>query len=458
MQIEGVDFFETYAPVVQWTTIRLMFILEVLLGLKSKQGDVTCAFLHADVEPGETIYVDLPLGFNVKSKNGKRQVLKLNKTLYGLRQSPRAFWKYITEKLEQCGLKQSKFDPCLFVGPNVMCIVYVDDLIFWSRNEAHIDNVAMELCKLGVLLEQETDAAGFLGVKLDRDKNTGLMEMTQTGLIDRVIEALGLDDGYARVKHTPAEIKPLVKDADGAPAVEGFSYASVVGMLLYLSGHTRPDIAYAVNCCARYMFCPRHSHELALKRIGRYLKATATRGMVINPTRELSIDAYPDADFAGMYGHENHCDPSCAKSRSGFVIVFAGVPVMWQSKLQTETALSTMEAEIIALAACMRELIPIIDMVKSLAVAVGLPAGDVNMNVSVHEDNSGALVLAEMLPPQFTPRSKYYAIKTIWFREQIQTRGIRLVKIDTKEQLGDIFTKGLAQLAFEYLRSKLIGW
>jgi len=271
-----------------------------------------------------------------------------------------------------------------------MCIVYVDDLIFWSRNEAHIDNVAMELCKLGVLLEQETDAAGFLGVKLDRDKNTGLMEMTQTGLIDRVVEALGLDDGYARVKHTPAETRPLVKDADGAPAVEGFSYASVVGMLLYLSGHTRPDIAYAVNCCARYMFCPRHSHELALKRIGRYLKATATRGMVINPTRELSIDAYPDADFAGMYGHENHCDPSCAKSRSGFVIVFAGVPVMWQSKLQTETALSTMEAEIIALAVCMRELIPIIDMVKSLAVAVGLPSGDVNMNVSVHEDNSVA--------------------------------------------------------------------
>jgi len=73
--------------------------------------------------------------------------------------------------------------------------------------------------------------------------------------------------------------------------------------------------------------------------------------MVINPTMELSIDAYPDADFAGMYGHEKHCDPACAKSCTGFIIVFAGVPVMWQSKLQTKTALSTMEAEIIALAA-----------------------------------------------------------------------------------------------------------
>ena len=206
------------------------------------------------------------------------------------------------------------------------------------------------------------------------------------------------------------------------------------------------------------MFCSKRSHELALKRIGRYLKNTSSRGMIINPTRELTIDAYPGADFAGMYGHEKPTDPACAKSRSGFVIVFAGVPVLWKSKLQTETALSTMEAEVNALAACMRELIPIMDMVQSLGVAIGIPAGDVNMRVSVHEDNSGALVLAETSPPQFTPRSKYYTTKTIWFREEIYKRGIKLLKIESSEQLGDIFTKGLARVTFEYLPSKIIGW
>ncbi len=87
-QLEGIDFFETYAPVVQWTTIRLMFILEILLGLKSKQGDVTCAFLHADLEPGENVYVDMPLGFAQYSKDGTKKCLNLKKTLYGLRQSP----------------------------------------------------------------------------------------------------------------------------------------------------------------------------------------------------------------------------------------------------------------------------------------------------------------------------------------------------------------------------------
>jgi hypothetical protein len=363
MQLEGVDFFETYAPVVQWTTIRLMFILEVLLGLKSKQGDVTYAFLHADLAPDETVYVKMPLGFNTKSKNGKRQVLKLNKTLYGFRQSPRVLWKYITKKLESCGLMQSRFDPCLFIRPDVICIVYVDNLIFWSNDVANIDRIVMELCELEVALEQEDDAAGFLGVKMERDSNTGLLEMKQTGLIERAVEALGLDDGYARGKHTPAETKPLVKNEDGVAVAKGFSYSSVVGMLLYLSGHTQPDITYAVNCCARYMFCPKHSHEFALKHIGRYLKNTSSCGMVINPTRELTIDTYPDADFAGMYGHEKPTDPACAKSHSGFVIVFAGVLVLWQSKLQTQTALSTMEAEVIAFAACMRELIPIMDMV-----------------------------------------------------------------------------------------------
>ena len=180
--------------------------------------------------------------------------------------------------------------------------------------------------------------------------------------------------------------------------------------------------------------------------------------MVIKPTRELNVDVYPDADFAGMYGHEKPTDPASTKSCSGFIILFAGVPILWQSRLQTETALSTMEAEVNALAVCMRELIPIIDMVKELTQSVGLQAGDMNMNVLIHEDNLGALVLAETLPPQFMPRSKYYATKTIWFHEEIHKRGIKLKKIETSEQLGDIFTKGLTQATFEYLQAKIVGW
>ena len=117
-----------------------------------------------------------------------------------------------------------------------------------------------------------------------------------------------------------------------------------------------------------------------------------------------------------------------------------------------------MEAEIIALAHSCRELFPIIDMTNSLGEAIGLPIRDTTMNVSIHEDNAGALVLARTLPPQFTPRRKFYAANTIWFCEEINKRGIKLLKIDTVEQLGDIFTKGLPQATFEYLRKKIMGW
>jgi hypothetical protein len=112
------------------------------------------------------------------------------------------------------------------------------------------------------------------------------------------------------------------------------------------------------------MFCPKHLHELALKCIGPHLKQTSDHGMVMNPSSDVcKIDAYPDANFARMYGHEDHTDCACAKSRTGFIITIAECPVFWQSKLQTETALSTMEAKIIALSACCRELFPIMDIV-----------------------------------------------------------------------------------------------
>jgi hypothetical protein len=239
-QLEGIHFCETYAPVIQWTTICLMFVLEILLGLRSMQGDITCAFLHVGLKENKTVYIDMPIGFAQNGKNGKKMCLKLKKTLNGLRQSPSTFWKHITVKLEAHGLEQSQFDPCLFTGPDVICVVYVDDLIFWLKDVPQINQVAMKSHELGVDFEQADNAAGFLGVTLDHDGSTGLLKMRQRGLIKRVIEALRLDDGYAKGKHTPEESKPLVKDADGEGAYGGLSLSSIVGMLLYLSGHNPP--------------------------------------------------------------------------------------------------------------------------------------------------------------------------------------------------------------------------
>jgi hypothetical protein len=148
--------------------------------------------------------------------------------------------------------------------------------------------------------------------------------------------------------------------------------------------------------------------------------------MIMNPYTDIfKIDAYPDANFAGMYGHEKPMDPSCVKNCSGSAFTFAGgVPMLWKSQLQMETSVSTMEPKLRALSVCCRDLFPIIDMVDSVTSSVHLPIGETTMKLSVLEDNIGALVLEKTLPQQFTPRSKYYAIKMIWFCEEIHKRCI----------------------------------
>ena len=123
-----------YDTVLQCKTVWLIIILEVLLGLKSKQGYVTAAFLRADLGEDRKVFFGMPQGFKVKGNNGRPMVLKLLKTLYRLRQSPRAFWKYMAAKMKLCGMVQSKMGPFLFIGKKVMEIIYVDDIIFWSIN------------------------------------------------------------------------------------------------------------------------------------------------------------------------------------------------------------------------------------------------------------------------------------------------------------------------------------
>ncbi len=126
--------------------------------------------------------------------------------------------------------------------------------------------------------------------------------------------------------------------------------------------------------------------------------------MIMNSSADIcKIDAYPDADLAGMHGHKKPVNTSCVKSCTGVLITFADVPIIWKSQLQMETALSTMEAKIKALSACCRDLFPMINMVESVTRQVNLPIGETTMKLSVHEDNSGALVLVKTLPPQFTP-------------------------------------------------------
>ena len=473
-QIHGVDFFETYAPVVNWNTVRLLLILTAQLGLATQQVDYTAAFVHAEIDkppnfdemsPEEQrrqgVYVEMPRGF---AQAGK--VLKLRKSLYGLRQSPKNWFLHLSQKLEAVGLKPAThIDPCLLVTsdpnePPVICLVYVDDTLLYAEKDEHINRILEKLRnEHGMKLEKEDDVAGFLGVHLNKDPHKGTITLTQTGLAERIVEALHCKD--LPPVSTPAT-EVLGKDEFGDPANCTFNYASVVGVLWYLYGHSRPDLGFAVSQAARFAFQPKRSHELALIRIGQYLNSTLDKGIImkpIPPTGKFTMDAYVDSDFMGLYGKEDRADPTNVKSRTGFVICLNGCPIIWASKLQESVALSTMMAEYYALSTCMREVIPLRETVKAVAEGLGIShMCETSFLTTVWEDNMGAWTLANLEPGQSTPRSKFYDVKVHWFREHLTKGVMEVLKIDTEEQLADLFTKPLVEAIFVRLRKKLMGW
>ncbi len=469
-QIEGVDFFETFAPVVKWTTIRTLLILAVRRGLKTTQVDYTAAFVHADIDlppnyesmtqqekAKQGVFVEMPTGFRETGK-----VLHLKKSLYGLKQSPRNFFQFLKSNLEAIGFQAAiDVDPCLFISDKVICVTYVDDCIMFAQNQEDIDKTIEDLREHGMTLEKEEDVAGFLGVHIERAGNR--IKLTQKGLTKRIIEALGADK--LPPVSTPAT-EVLGKDLDGDPPNGTFNYASVIGMLWYLYGHSRPDIGFAVSQAARFAFSPKRSHELALIRIGQYLKGTLSQGLELEPDdwSAFRMDVYVDSDFLGIYGKELRTDPDNVKSRAGYVILLNGCPIIWTSKLMDSICLSTMMAEYYALSMAMREVLPLRDLVKVIANGCGISQEcQTTFKVIVWEDNMGALTLANLDPGQTTSRSKFYDSKVHFFRSHVSRdpqdkNGIIVTKVDSKFQLADIFTKPLVNDPFTFLRKLLMGW
>jgi hypothetical protein len=335
--------------------------------------------------------------------------------------------------------------------------VYVDDTLFYSPKPEYIDEVIQKLRDAEMDLEEEGSVAGFLGVHIECNEKDGSIKLTQKGLIKRIIEGLNIQ--HLPIKHTPAAAEPLVLDADGDPPNATYSYPSVVGMLQYLQAHSRPDITFAVSQCARFTHRTRRSHEVAVERIGQYLKATQDEGLILQPTGLFDIECYVDADFAGLWPYEDKHDPSCVKSRTGFVICISGCPVIWSSKLQTDIATSTMEAEYNGLSMSMRDLLPFKQLFLAVSSGIGL-GHDVctAFKTTVWEDNNGALSLANMEPGRMTPRSKHYAVKYHWFRSHLSPNSVEVKKIDTNLQKADIFTKGLRIEKFRAIRKLLCGW
>jgi hypothetical protein len=204
----------------------------------------------------------------------------------------------------------------------------------------------------------------FLGIHLSHQDN-GELHMNQTGLIDAVPESAHIPKGQLTNTPTPAT-SILHADKEGLAQQESWNYPSIIGQINYLAQNSRPDISFAVHQCARFSKEPKDLHEKAVKHIIYHLQCTIDKPLIMKPNNNLSLDAYCDSDFAGAWHQEfAHLRDSCL-SRTGFIIVLAGVPIHWSSKLQTEITLSSTEAEYIAIIKCCRALLPIRRTIKDI--------------------------------------------------------------------------------------------
>jgi hypothetical protein len=453
---------DTYSPVVQWASVRLMLVLTVIFGLATRQIDFSNAFAQTDIPTDEHVYVELPHHF--RATEGVESVLKLNKALYGQLDAPKRWYDKLRAGLEARGLVASKVDPCLFISKHLICMIYVDDVCVVGTSQAKIDALLQSFKDDGDQynweMTEEGSISDFLGIDIRRVSQR-VWKMTQEGLIDSVLVATGMTTCNAKDTPTFTDGKPLGSDKTGPAACEKWSYRSVTGMLLYLASNSRPDISFAVHQCARFTHNPRQSHEQALLRICRYLKGTKTQGLILKPTDTLSVDCYADADFAGLYGTEDVHDPVSVKSRTGYVITLAGCPLLWVSKLQSEICVSTLESEFVSLSSSMRSLIPMKRLISEVLSGMTLSphqALRVSTKSQVFEDNAGALQLATT--KKMTSRTRHMAVKYFWFLDKVGPTGtedIDIVKVDTKVNIADIFTKNLGRVDFESLRLLLCG-
>ena len=248
----------------------MMTTLSIVMDLKTKQVDYTNAFAQAELCPDEHIFVELPRDFETKMQGD--YVLTLLKSLYGLNDAPLRWFEKLFCQLKKHGFCQSLVDPCLFLHPKMVCICWVDDCLFYARDSKDIDDMLTDL-RSEFTLEEEAEVNQFLGIEYSKSPE-GDLELVQTGLIDKVINYCGMLG--CNSKATPANQVPLGTCANGPKRVDGWNYASAVGMLLYLAQNTCPDIAFAVHQCARFTHCPCKAHEDAIKRICRYLQGTRT--------------------------------------------------------------------------------------------------------------------------------------------------------------------------------------
>ena len=439
---------ETFAPVAKFTSFRLLMAIACALNLDISSSDVKTAFLNAILE--EAIYIYPPRGLGYPPNT----VWKLLKNLYGLKGAPRGWNLTLHAVMLELGFVQSIFDPCLYFIKDLWVLVWVDDTLKVGTPEA-IAWFEGELDKR-FTMTHVADVEMFVGIEIKRDREAGVLELTQTSYIDKILEHHGMLD--CAPKHTPMQENTKVSRDDccqGNPDLVreynemGVNYPSGAAELLYLALCTRPDMAFVAKELCKVMSDPGPKHVPVLKYALKYAKQTRNLGLKF--TRQGVLDslrldtvlfAWADSSFGD--------DPDTKRSTQGFVAKLCGAAVSWFSQGQKSTSLSTAEAELICLADALKEILYMRDAMRFFGVEQERPT-------VIYEDNQAVVATAHN-PGKNHGKLKHVAIRANRVQEEVRLETIDVVYKETALMLADILTKALGKSQFTKLKLAILGY
>jgi hypothetical protein len=431
-QIPGVDFTDNFAPVINDVTYRILLVASIVWNLTTKIIDFETAFLHGDLE--QEIYMDCPEGLESEPD----ECVLLQKTIYGLVQSARQFFKKLIQVLKSVGFKGGSADPCLMTkrcNKGIVFIAcYVDDCLCCGHEEA-INESIEQIKNSGFTLKVEDEMTDYLSCNILYSKDKKKAWLGQPHLIrslEKKFEHLVNGLQSYKTPGTPGQgiIRPT-QEEDKISLEDQTLYRSGVGMLLYLVKHSRPDIANVVRELSKCMDGATPAANKELKRVIKFVLDTRNFGLKIEPIVRKTEDdwdivIYTDSDYGG--------DKESRISVTGYIVYLLGVPICWKSKSQRSVSLSSSEAEFISLSEGAKEIKFIVQVLMTMGIDVKLP-------VIVRVDNVGAIFMAENVTT--SGRTKHVDIRYHYVREFVEDGFVKIIFVRTAENYADQFTKNV---------------
>lgn len=441
-QRPGFDFDETFASTMRWSTLRIILALAAIEDLELRTVDISHAFTNGDIDT--EIYMKQPEGFK---EGGPEKVCRLNKSLYGLKQSPRLWSEKLTSILAQLGFKRLESDPCVYMycrnNLKVIVPVWVDDITLVSSDSGAIDHFVEEL-KKHLKLRDLGCTSHLLGMSITRDRSSHKLWLSSKPYILRKLDEFGMND--CKPVGTPMEPGCTLSRADcpqtpeEAAEMKNYPYMTAVGSLLFLALLTRPDIAFAVGVLVRFNSNPGLKHWKAVKRVFRYLKGTIDLQLEYGPDPKADdlITILCDADFGGNKDN--------GKSTTGYMVKVGSGVVSWCSKLQPIVTLSSTEAEFVAANAAGKEICAIRSLLNELGYQVASPT-------IMWVDNQSSIQVAKN--PEHHGRMKHLDRSYYWLRDKVTHQVLMPMYIPTEDNAADMLTKSLVKPKVELFRGMM---